>query len=334
MQISNSRRLIAPVYAAASLLMAVLLLSIGCATDTDDRLAEPRLDDDRGELFLWSVAEPQAFLADGSLATPDSAERDTGVLHIYGSIHLATRDVYPLPDIVYSLFENSDVLVLEIDLAQATPNAFFGLQSLMEYPDGSNLEDDLNEHEIELLSDTLGSLGIPFDMVRHLKPWVLEATLVTSLAEQQGIKAEYGIDMHFAELAADLDIPVIALETIEEQLGILGNLPTSTQAAELMRSIENFQDISGYIAQLLTLWRTGDLTGMEEVIAGSMRDDPELATYYDSMFVDRNRAWIPPLREQLAEGKDVFVVVGAGHLVGPDNVIELLRAEGLRAVRY
>ncbi|MFW5801225.1 MAG: TraB/GumN family protein, partial [Spirochaeta sp.] len=240
----------------------------------------------------------------------------------------------PLPEFIYDIFESSDSLILEVNIAEAGPDAFFGAQSLMEYPDGQSLENDLSESEIELLTDILGKLGIPFDMVKHLKPWVIEATLVTTLAQQHGIQAEYGIDMHFAELAEDLDMPVIALETIEEQLNLLGSLDTETQAAQLMRSVENYQDISEYVQELLQIWRNGDLQGMEDSIAESLLSDPELQPYYESMFTRRNHAWARTLIEELETPGDSFVVVGSGHLVGPENVIEILRDAGYQAVRF
>ena len=296
--------------------LVLLLYFAGCATVSEDSTAAELIDDDQGELFLWTV------------------ENENAVLHVYGSIHLATADVYPLPDIVYNLFESSDRLVLEVDLNTTGPDAFFAVQSLMEYPEGRSLEDDLNSEQIQLLSATLSEIGIPYDMVKELKPWVIEATIVSNLASQQGIDAEHGIDMHFARLAADLEMPVDALETVEDQLRIFGNLPSRTQAAELMRTIGNYRDIGAYVDQLLTVWREGDLQAMSEIIAAALLANPDLEPYYEAMFAGRNHKWIEQLIEYLQSDERIFAVVGAGHMVGPDNIIELLRAEGFRAVRH
>jgi len=48
------------------------------------------------------------------------------------------------------------------------------------------------------------------------------------------------------------------------------------------------------------------------------------------LLLDRNRAWIPKLEEFLKSDKAVLVVVGAGHLVGKDSVVELLTAKGYK----
>jgi hypothetical protein len=49
---------------------------------------------------------------------------------------------------------------------------------------------------------------------------------------------------------------------------------------------------------------------------------------FAALITNRNQAWIPKL-ESLIRGKDdALVVVGAGHLVGKEGVVELLRAKG------
>jgi uncharacterized protein len=52
----------------------------------------------------------------------------------------------------------------------------------------------------------------------------------------------------------------------------------------------------------------------------------------DRLLIDRNKRWVPKI-EALADGPDTaMVIVGAGHLVGPDSVVDLLQKDG-RIVR-
>ena len=51
------------------------------------------------------------------------------------------------------------------------------------------------------------------------------------------------------------------------------------------------------------------------------------------MLTDRNRTWVPRI-EELARGpKNAIVIVGAGHLVGKEGVVELLRKKGLKVMQ-
>jgi hypothetical protein len=48
----------------------------------------------------------------------------------------------------------------------------------------------------------------------------------------------------------------------------------------------------------------------------------------EKIFIDdRNKKWIPQIRESLAS-KRTFIAVGAGHLGGPNGLIRLLEKEG------
>ena len=44
----------------------------------------------------------------------------------------------------------------------------------------------------------------------------------------------------------------------------------------------------------------------------------------------RNAAWTRAIAERLAGSGETVIVVGAGHLVGPDSVPALLRARGIK----
>ena len=57
----------------------------------------------------------------------------------------------------------------------------------------------------------------------------------------------------------------------------------------------------------------------------------EFADYpglYEKLVTKRNSAWVPVLERMLDDGAHSLVVVGALHLVGPGNVIELFQAAG------
>ena len=61
----------------------------------------------------------------------------------------------------------------------------------------------------------------------------------------------------------------------------------------------------------------------------------EYPRLYQRINVARNNAWVPKIEQRLtAPGTDdTLVVVGALHLLGPDGVVEKLRAKGYRVER-
>jgi pheromone shutdown protein TraB len=56
----------------------------------------------------------------------------------------------------------------------------------------------------------------------------------------------------------------------------------------------------------------------------------EAPVIYKRMVTDRSRNWLPKV-EELAQGKEnAIVIVGAGHLVGAEGVVELLKKKGFK----
>ena len=51
------------------------------------------------------------------------------------------------------------------------------------------------------------------------------------------------------------------------------------------------------------------------------------------MKTDRNERWLPKIQEWAQGNKNVLVVVGAGHLVGNNGLVELLRKKGLKVTQ-
>ena len=61
-----------------------------------------------------------------------------------------------------------------------------------------------------------------------------------------------------------------------------------------------------------------------------MMDQPRIR---DAVLVARNAAWARRIDAMLTRGDRPFIAVGAGHLVGPDNVRAMLETMGYKAVR-
>jgi uncharacterized protein YbaP (TraB family) len=98
--------------------------------------------------------------------------------------------------------------------------------------------------------------------------------------------------------------------------------------------VETIAEAEEGAAQLDTLsdaWRRGDLEALEHyVIDDTRREYPEM---YETLFVQRNAAWMDTLMAEL-EGSGVdFVAVGAGHLLGEHGLVAQLRARGVRVER-
>ena len=111
-------------------------------------------------------------------------------------------------------------------------------------------------------------------------------------------------------------------EVVEYSVG----LPESVQLQMLGKALDDSESYSSR----LDAWLRGDidfLSGMADEIA---TDYPDA---HRRVNVERNSQWVARIREMLAVGNVQFVSIGIGHLVGPDNVLSQLRADGMEVQR-
>jgi len=66
---------------------------------------------------------------------------------------------------------------------------------------------------------------------------------------------------------------------------------------------------------------------LESLLNDALREAPAL---YKRLLTDRNRAWVPAVEKLLQGDRDAIVIVGAGHLVGKESVVELLARKGFK----
>ena len=85
------------------------------------------------------------------------------------------------------------------------------------------------------------------------------------------------------------------------------------------------------LRELTGAWRRGDLAALEADLTQSMTELPEL---FGKVVTQRNRNWLPRIEQMLADPtQDYLIVTGALHMVGPQGLVELLRARGYHITR-
>jgi uncharacterized protein YbaP (TraB family) len=254
-------------------------------------------------------------------------EREGRTGWLVGSLHLLTRDFYPLPAAMTDAFTLADVLVEEIDMAEASSPAFAAtILSKAMYPTGTTLASQISPETYKALSAWVGTVGIPMSAMEQLKPWMVSLTLQTIALQKMGLDPEFGIDKHFSDAAGKAGKPLLALETAAEQIDFLDRLSPRTQDLMLRESMESIEKELAEIKALVNAWRTGNVSAVERVALESLKDAPEV---YQSLLADRNRRWMPAI-EKCVQTRRCFIVVGAAHLVGPDGLVALLKRQGYR----
>ncbi len=252
------------------------------------------------------------------------AQSTVATAFVLGSIHLASPDIYPLDQRIEDAFEQSTTLVLETDLDDevvAEQMEEFVQQALL--PPGQSAYDGLQPELRERLFARMRELDLQPERLQGFKLWFITMTLSVRAMEKAGYVGEHGIDHHFYDRARSRSIPVVGLERIEDQLALLYAMSEEAREEDVERALE--EDETARMGLIFEQWLRGE---SQALLADFELVRKEYPALYDELLLKRNRVMADGVEHLLAQPGTYFVVVGAGHLVGQGNVLELLRAKG------
>jgi uncharacterized protein len=294
---------------------ALVVLAAACATRGG---APPRAAKETGDLVFWQV---------------ESRSRPGTRAWLLGSVHAGTPDLVFDPAIE-SAFAGSDALVIESDITSLGPDGKGFVERMLKQatlPEGQTLDQLLPKPTWDELAEFLNQRGQSAEGYRHYEPWLVMTMVTSYLYAEAGLPAEGGVDLRFTS-RAEGRMPIVALETPEFQLGLLDSLPVETQIAMLGQVLERQDETRREALRVYDAWRLGDLEAIESATTEGM-DEAELRDFHEKLYLKRNQNMAARLDALLAEPRTWFVVVGAGHMVGPDGIPALLAGRGHRVTR-
>jgi uncharacterized protein YbaP (TraB family) len=246
---------------------------------------------------------------------------------------VASPDIYPLDNDIEDAFQESEKLVVEINIKEVGPiTTMILLEKYGTYPSGESLKQNLDEDLYKRLENSFKEMGISLAVYDDYRPWVIVTIMQERVLIEGDYSAEYGIDIHFLEKAIERDMEILELETAEYQFEIMNDLPDELMILILEKSLEppDLDDYVNIVGYMLKQWEKGNTEGIEEALFKDLEEEPALAPYYDVMFNQRNYNMQAKIEEYLADEYTYFIVVGAGHLVGEEGLLNLLDEAGYK----
>lgn len=238
--------------------------------------------------------------------------------YLLGSIHFGEESLYPLPQPVMKAYHQSQALVVEVNTTSQSQSEIAGVvQSLGFYPTGTTVWDHLGTEDADELTTLLQRYGME---ANRAKPWLLALQLASAHLQSQGVDQSLGVDQYFLSLS-EQQRPILELESLESQLSIFNLLSEQVQLSFLMQTIHELGGESIH-SGLLEAWQAGDLEQLEALIVSGSREGPP--SLVNALFDQRNRDMASSLVQLFRQETVYFVVIGAGHLVGENNVRDWL----------
>jgi uncharacterized protein YbaP (TraB family) len=277
-------------------------------------------------LTVTHAENDKAFFWKVSTVEGDS---DAATVYLMGSIHFADKSFYPLRKEIVQAFDQSDYLVVELDINKVKPETYNNI--LLKkgiYKDGKTVEDVLTKETLSQLRERLTKLNVSYDAVKNYKPGMLVLTLSAIQVTQMGFQPDLGIDAYFLNKAAQqTGKQIIELETLAQQLDLFIDIPDSELL--LKESLYSLDESEVLMADMVRLWKQGDETKMNTLLFEDSLDDfPEFNKIYDSLFYARNNKMTVKINDMLKQQGSYFVVVGSGHLIGEKGIVNALKEKG------
>ena len=273
---------------------------------------------------------PAQQAATGKPALWQVADEDTQV-YLFGTIHMLPENYDWRTPAFDQAVAGSRELVVETILDESNPQALAAELARLGISRGlPPLAERVPAEKRVLLEAAIAKTGIPRVAFDQMETWAAAFMILGMQFKDLGLTSGAGVESVLRANFKAAGKPVGQLETNVEQLSLFDTLPESAQRALLEGSIEAPADMRTEFNQMLSAWARGDVEAIARTFNEDLASSPELR---DALIRRRNHNWTQWVRRRMAAPGTLMVAVGAGHLAGPESVVDLLERYGYRVTR-
>jgi uncharacterized protein YbaP (TraB family) len=287
--------------------------------------------------FLCLVLLPSLLISDVAAQNNDrrgfmwEVRKGKQIGYLFGTIHVGRPEFYPLPPSRLSPLQRADAIVLEADVSDSA-RAIAATQKYAVYPQGEpGLDKRLTPELRERVESVLTRNQLEIAPMMRMKPWMLGSVLALFEAAQAGYVPALSAEAYLTRVAKNDNKPILELEGIEQQFELFEKASWATQVAfleEALKAVET-RGARRELNRIIQAWETADRAALERVLA-EMRaqSSPGSRFTVDTILLGRHPQMVRKIETMMTSGKTYVFAVGALHLVGPQGLVELLRARG------
>lgn len=240
--------------------------------------------------------------------------------YLFGTFHLICKADIPFGTSLKTAVQSVNEMYMELDMDD--PATIMGGMTLMKMRGDTTLKKLYTDEEYKRLETFFNdSLHMPMAMFQHMKPFFLEAMLYPKMLP---CKTMSGVEEELMHLAKENKKEIQGLETMAFQASVFDSIPYGEQAKELLKSVDSIDTYKKYFATMVNVYKNQQLDKMLELFSNK---DFGVENNQDILLDKRNKDWVIKLKT-IMKKENVFVAVGAGHLVGENGLIALLKKEG------
>lgn len=241
--------------------------------------------------------------------------------YLFGTMHLMDSDLFLYPKTLDSIVQHSDQFILEIG---ALPDPFKTI-NLLTLNEGSFFDFFTKKEANYIFEWAEENLHMNEKLFRSMvdkwKPFA-----VIQLASQLAFEGETSsYEMKLYSISKEKQLPIIGLETVEQQIGFFDKLPEKYQTEMVLSALKPKASIVKEMNEMQSMYLNEHIDSLYLYIS----EQEVNSNFPTEQFLDnRNKKWMNILHSKLQENKNVFIAVGAGHLGGKNGLLRGLQEKG------
>jgi uncharacterized protein len=283
-----------------------------------------------GLALSWLMLSGPAA-ADGPLHSLWILHGKHNTVYLLGSIHVLRASDYPLAPAVLDAYGDAKSIYMEVNMEELDAQAVqTEMLTTAMMPEDKHLPEVLGKERYTRAYALAHSVGVELPAFDQFAPWFAAEAISQMQLMQLGFQPQTGVEMYFLEKARTDGKSIAGLETVHDQIALFQNMTLDAQADYLLSSLEQAHDLPKEVDNMVQAWQRGDTGWFASQIKSELGKDPKL---YQTVLIARNRKWVPKIEAMLNDNKNYLVIVGTGHLVGQNSVIELLKKDGIGATQ-
>ena len=240
--------------------------------------------------------------------------------YLFGTFHLMCKNDIHFSSQLTAAVSRSEKVYMEMDMDD--PATMLGGLLLMNMKDGKTLQQLYTADEYKRLDNYFrDSLHTSLSFLKSMKPFFLQALLYPKMMPCKTIS---GVEEELIKIVKLEKKEIKGLETMEFQASVFDSISYEEQAKELLKSIDSMAANKNNFDTMMNVYKSQHINEIENLFSKS---EAGVLDHEDLLLNNRNKNWVAQLKT-IMKTRPVFVAVGAGHLVGKQGLIALLRKEG------
>ena len=241
--------------------------------------------------------------------------------YLFGTMHLMCAEDAIISRYVRKVINRISVMYLEVDINEA--GELLGGEINFNIKDEGTLSDHLSEEEYLAVKSffEINQPGLPFSLLEKQHPLMLSSGLYELFLP---CEIKNGIEVKLVAEAVKAKKQIRGLETLAFQAEIFNSIPYDQQAKDLYKTISNIDHFKQMMADMLEVYKSQDLDKLYDL---TMQDESGVSGHLDVLLYNRNHNWVQQV-EEIMHHQPALFAVGAGHLGGPQGLLNLLKQKG------